>query len=285
MSVLCYLFSTYWFFSQQCSIKRNVRRICNFLWLIFEVLIGNVSFSGEISQFARFVPKLGLDLMFSVLRMGEQELIYMLVMIGVLFFIFRFWSLTALLLCWQMRIHDSEPCYRHPNTKADERRRVSTLIWAMTQMQSCTYAQKHMSIHARANYSSLHPATVLRKLGCYVWQSLTFQTKDLDHILEDRRNLTSKQTFFDFQRAKEGLKTLMIALYISCRHTWRTSSSSEGNRWNSNCDKTSTSLGKKYEMIVFYKYILCLNLQFSGHIMEWSHVSRVCTYKYRCTQV
>lgn len=151
--------------------------------------------------------------MFSVRRMTKQELIYMLVMIGVLFFIFRFWSLTVLLLCWQMRIPDSEPCYGHPNTKADERHSESTLIWAVTQMQSCTYAQTDMSVHAHANYSSRHPATVLRKIGCYVWQSLTFQTKDVDRILEDRRNLTMQTIFLllqchknDFQRAKEGLQ-------------------------------------------------------------------------------
>lgn len=76
--------------------KVECAKIYNYVWLIFEVLIGNVSFSGEISQFARFVPKLVLDL---IRRMGKQELIYMLVMIGVLFFIFRFWSLTVQLLC------------------------------------------------------------------------------------------------------------------------------------------------------------------------------------------
>lgn len=59
-------------------------------------------------------------------RMSKQELIYVLVMIGVAFFIFRFWSLTVLLLCWQTRIHNSEPWYRRQNTKADERHPAST---------------------------------------------------------------------------------------------------------------------------------------------------------------
>lgn len=37
-----------------------------FFGLIFEVLIGNVFFSGEISQFAIFIPELGLDLICSL---------------------------------------------------------------------------------------------------------------------------------------------------------------------------------------------------------------------------
>lgn len=94
--------------------------------------------------------------------------------------------------------------WRHPE---------STLIWARTQMQSCTNAQKRISVNAHLNYSSLHPATVLSTSSCYVWQSLIFQTKEAHHILEDRRNLTMQTNFpllqcrkNDCERAKEGLQ-------------------------------------------------------------------------------
>lgn len=68
-----------------------------------------------------------------------------------------------------------------------------------------------------------------------------------------------------------GAKTLMIALCSSGRHICRASHSSEVHRWDYKCDKTTTSLGNKYVVNVFYTYIWCLNLRFSGHTMEWSH--------------
>lgn len=104
----------------------------------------NIFFSGEISHlFYICVPNLILCSLYA----GSQELICLLVMIGALFFIFRFWSLTVLLLCWRMRIHNSEPWHRCRNTKADERRLASTLdlscvsnvdLHICTQKHTCT---------------------------------------------------------------------------------------------------------------------------------------------------
>lgn len=219
--------------------KRNVWSIYNFFWLIFFssdwkriLLRGNQSVCYIYSRTGPW------SYMFSVSRMGKPELIYMLVIIGVLFFIFRFWSLTVLLLCWQMRIHDSEPCYRHPNTKADEKHlaSISDLSYdSNATLHICTNTRDRTST---CYYSSLHPATVLRDLGCDFWQSFPNQRHGSYFRGQTKPHNANKLFCCNvikmiFKGPKKDSMTLVIALYISCRHMWGTSPSCEGNRWNS----------------------------------------------------
>lgn len=145
-----------------------------------------------------------------------------------------------------------------------------TGIWTPKQMKD-TQSQLGFTRWLKWRVAHMHKPTVAYLQMLIVVASTDFanqrhgshfkgQTKPND---PDKLSFAAMSWKWFLKKPKKDYKTVVIALYIWCRHT-------EANRI-SKCDKTSTSLGKKFKMIVLYKYILCLNLQFSGHIMEWSH--------------
>lgn len=182
--------------------------------------------SGEITQFAVFVPKLSLDL--TVLcRICKQRLIYMLVMIGVLFF-FSFsdsgvWQSCCSVGKWEFTIQSHVAGIRTP-------KRIKTRVKAATRSQlwfklkllwlKCRIA--HMHKHKRAYMHRLIAvASILPQRWSFRLQCLTitdfliqrhwshFRRQAIPHFANKLANLLLLQCHKnDCQRAKEGLQDI-----------------------------------------------------------------------------